>query len=99
MREIERCFNNDFVSWGIILPPEHVRERKRGKIVEAGWAIWYLFGSDGRGEHLDYYVSHRMTNDRHLRIREDGTEEYLPIVSTMRLPRSRTRRPACCRAS
>lgn len=62
------------------MPPEHVRERKRGKIVEAGWAIWYLFGEDERGEYLDYYASHRMTNDRHLRIREDGAEEYLPTV-------------------
>ena len=26
-----------------------------------------------------------MTNDRHIRIREDGSEEYLPTVSTMRL--------------
>jgi len=39
----------------------------------------------GRGaEYLDYYASHRMTNDRHIRLREDGSEEHLPMVSTMR---------------
>jgi hypothetical protein len=26
-----------------------------------------------------------MTDDRHIRIREDGTEEHLPAVATMRL--------------
>lgn len=83
MREIERCFNDDFVPWGISLPPEHKRNRRRGKSVEAGWAIWYLFGSDEKGEYLDYYASPRMTNDRHLRIREDGFEEHLPIISTI----------------
>jgi hypothetical protein len=25
-----------------------------------------------------------LTNDRHIRLREDGTEEYLPTVSTLR---------------
>lgn len=85
MREIEARFQDTFAPWGITLPPDHVRERRRGKIVEAGWAIWYLFGSDERGEYLDYYASHRMTNDRHIRIREDGAEEHLPTVSTMRI--------------
>jgi hypothetical protein len=85
VKEIERRFREDFAPWNITLPPEHVTGRRRGKIVEAGWAIWYLFGEDERGEYLDYYASHRMTNDRHIRLREDGTEEYLPTVSTMRL--------------
>jgi hypothetical protein len=85
VRGIELRFRDEFAHWDITLPPEHVRERRRGKIVEAGWAIWYLFGEDERGEYLDYYASHRMTNDRHIRIYEDGTEERLPTVSTMRL--------------
>ena len=88
VREIEARFRQDFGPWDIVLPPEDVGERQRGKILAAGWAIWYLFGSDGRGEYLDYYASHRMTNDRHQRIREDGSAESLPTVSTMR-PASR----------
>ncbi len=83
MEKAEERFRRDFGHWGIALPPEDVGERRRGRILAAGWAIWYLFGSDGRGEYLDYYASHRMTSDCHVRIYEDGREESLPTVSTM----------------
>jgi hypothetical protein len=85
MREIEEQFRRDFGAWGIALPPENVKERRRGKILAAGWAIWYLFGTDERGEYLDYYASHRMTDDRHVRLRGDGTGEDLPAVVGMRV--------------
>jgi hypothetical protein len=85
---IELAFATDFSHWGITLPPENVRERRRGKIVAAGWTIWYLFGHDERGEYLDYYASHRMTNDRHLRIYESGQVESLPAINSMRLASS-----------
>ncbi len=84
MKEIEKRFRRDFEPWGISLPPEDVRERRRGKILAAGWAIWYLFGSDEGGGYLDYYACHRMTGDRHVRIRENGDEENLPAVVSMR---------------
>jgi hypothetical protein len=77
MSVLEERFRDHFAPWSISIPPGHVGERGREKIVEGGWAIWYLFGEDERGEYLDYYASHRMTNDRHFRLREDGTEEYL----------------------
>lgn len=85
MDEIEARFNDTFRNWGIRLPPEGVADRQRGKIVQAGWAIWYLFGSDKSGEYLDYYASHRMTEDSHVRIYADGRVEYLPTVAGMRL--------------
>ncbi len=88
LRKIEAAFAEDFSHWGITLPPEDVRERRRGKILAAGWVIWYLFGSDERGEYLDFYASHRMTDDRHVRLREDGETESLPAMRTMR-PSSR----------
>lgn len=84
-REIERRFNETFSNWNIRLSPKDVTDRRRGKIVEAGWAIWYLFGSDERGEYLDYYASHRMTEDEHVRIHADGHTEYLPTIAGMRL--------------
>ena len=77
MKEIESAFNARFAHWGITLPPEDIAQRRRGKIVKAGWAIWYLFGSDEKGEYLDYYASHRMTNDRHVRIWEDGQQRAM----------------------
>jgi hypothetical protein len=83
MDEIVRRFNAEFVTWNITLPPEDVAGRKRGKISRSGWAIWYLFGADEKGEYLDYYASHRMTNDRHVRIYWTGEEEGLPTIGEM----------------
>jgi len=76
-------FAKVFEPWSIRLPDDDVRERRRGKINEAGWTIWYLFGSDEKGEYLDYYATHRMTSDSHTRIREDGTVEALPELEEM----------------
>jgi hypothetical protein len=85
MEEIEKRFNDEFSPWGIRLPEEDVTNRWRGEIIEAGWAIWYLFGSDERGEYFDYYASHRMTSDQHVRIYATGESESLPSIQTMRL--------------
>ena len=85
MGEIEQRFGRTFAHWGLALPPEHVSDRRRGKIVGGGWAIWYLFGEDERGEYLDYYASHRMTDDRHVRLREGGPAESLPTIGTFRI--------------
>jgi hypothetical protein len=85
MRSIEERFNRTFAHWGIALPPEDVTDRRRGKIVASGWAIWYLFGEDERGGYLDYYAFHRMTDDRHVRLREDGPTEHLPTIATFRV--------------
>jgi hypothetical protein len=80
MDNIAALFNADFARWRIRLPPEDIAQRRRDKIVQAGWAIWYLFGSDADGEYLDYYAAHRMTNDRHARIHSSGKHEWLPAV-------------------
>lgn len=85
MKNIESKFNGAFEHWGIQLPPDAVEQRERGKIVRAGWVIWYLFGSDEKGEYLDYYASHRMTDDRHVRIYADGQCEDLPAIAGLRL--------------
>jgi hypothetical protein len=57
---------------------------RRGRTVEVGSAIWYLLKEVERGEYPYYYAAHCMTNDRHRRIREAGTEEHPSTVSTMR---------------
>jgi hypothetical protein len=85
MKKIEQHFNERFSTWEITLPPDDIENRRRGKIVKAGWAIWYLFGSDDKGEYLDYYASHRMTNDRHVRIHADGHCEGLPEIQEFRI--------------
>ncbi len=35
--------------------------------------------------YLDYYASHRMTDDRHIRIREGTLAKPLPTISTFRI--------------
>lgn len=84
MTKIEKIFKQMFSTWKIELPPEDIEQRRRGKIFKGGWAIWYLFGSDKRGEYLDYYASHRMTNDWHCRIYADGKVKDLPAILSMR---------------
>jgi hypothetical protein len=82
---IERIFAEQFAPWNITLPPGAVEEGQRGKILEQGWAIWYLSGRDAEGPYLDYYSAHRMTSDDHVRIREDGRCEALPTIISMRM--------------
>jgi len=77
-------FSRDFSKWAIRLPREDVAQRRRGRINAEGWAIWYLFGNDDRGEYLDYYAAHRMTDDRHVRIYAGGERENLPTIQSFR---------------
>lgn len=44
--------------------------------------IRYLFGSDEKGEYLDFLESSKMGGDAHKRIYEDGSEEWLPTPMT-----------------
>ena len=85
MNNIETRFNFSFSPWRIELPPDDIADRRRGKIMKGGWTIWYLFGSDEKGEYLDCYASHRMTDDDHARIYVDGKSETLPTLCQFRL--------------
>ena len=81
MQAIERFFNDYFANWEICLPASELTVGDRGQIVKRGWTIWILYDSDEKGEYLDFYASHRMTNDRHVRIRSDGSHESLETIS------------------
>ena len=74
-------FEERFEYWKITIPAEDIATRRRGEIVgEHGWYVQYLFGADEHGEYVDYYASHRMTDDEHRRLRPNGSVEDLPIV-------------------
>ena len=73
-------FNRRFGRWSITFPAEQLAERRRGSIRQEGWNIQYLFGTDERGEYLDYYAAHRMTDDSHVRLRSSGEAEELPAI-------------------
>ncbi|MGD9548265.1 MAG: hypothetical protein AB7V45_12065 [Candidatus Krumholzibacteriia bacterium] len=82
---IKLHFASEFARWKIHLPEDAVAIRRPGRILQAGWAIWYLFGKDEKGEYLDYYSAHRMTGDEHVRVYEDGSVLALDALVSMRL--------------
>ncbi len=84
MIKIEEHFSNRFRHWEIVLHPDDIAKRQRSEITKAGWNITYLFGSDDKGEYLDYYASHRHPGDSHTRVYEDGTTEDLPAIQSIR---------------
>lgn len=49
----------------------------QGQLSMARWSVNYVLSEvDGR-QCLDFYASNRFTNDRHVRILEDGSVEWL----------------------
>ncbi len=80
---IEKNFNEYFSNWDITLPCESTIECKSGVIQSRGWNIRYLFGSNNKGNYLDFYASHRMTDDRHIRLYASGKIENLPSMWDM----------------
>ena len=77
MTRVAERFARYFANWDITLPDSNLTSRERGEIRQRGWHIQFLFDTDERGEYLDFYATHRMTNDRHHRIYEDGTVKHL----------------------
>ena len=80
---IKSTFDTYFARWSIVLPDESITARSRGELRQSGWIITYLFGRAGEREYLDFYASHRMTNDRHLRIYGDGEVVQLEAIQDM----------------
>jgi hypothetical protein len=78
---IARRFAETFATWEFTLPRRDLARRTPGFISRKGWLVQYCFGEDERSRYLDYYAAHRMTDDDHVRIREDGTTEVLPAIS------------------
>jgi hypothetical protein len=82
---IAEYFNDDFATWNICLPKNHIKASKAGRISKKGWSIQYLFShEDCEQPYLDYYACHRMTNDRHVRVFADGKKEHLPALDDFR---------------
>lgn len=69
----------DFKDFSIQPPPE--LQPSGGVIKKFGWDIRYILGQDGQRKHLELYAMHRMTNDRHLKIHDDGPVDTLQAVS------------------
>ncbi|WP_028998150.1 hypothetical protein [Azohydromonas australica] len=78
MDNIIKNFNKWFQHWNIQLSQDAVEQRSSGVIKQGGWNIRFCFGRDEKGEFLDYYATHRLTDDSHVRLHEDGTRTSLP---------------------
>ena len=81
LHHIAQVFKTDFAHWGLEIPPELLESRQAGFIQADGWLIQFKFGQDARGEYLDYYASHRMTSDSHVRHYESGRCQNLATLS------------------
>ena len=77
MLKIKEIFNQRFQRWDIHLPEEDLHQRRKGQIQAQGWTINYCFDSENGREYLEYFASHRMTNDTLNRIYEDVTTELV----------------------
>jgi len=77
MDKIKAAFDQRFQPWQITLPEDDLHHRRKGKIHIQGWTITYRFGNEDGKDFLEYFASHRMTNDTLNRIYEDGTTELV----------------------
>ena len=77
---IEKAFADYFKHWSLVLPEGATAKEESGVVVGQGWHIRYVFGSDEQGKYLDFLGSHRMTNERHVRLRASGEAEGLPAT-------------------
>lgn len=80
---IDEIFRNHFAHWNISLPEENLKNRNSDFIQDSGWLIQYCFGENENCEFLDYYATHRMTGDSHVRIYSNGETESLPALCSM----------------
>ena len=78
---ISEIFSDYFSNWDISLPPSAEAAMGRGSIYKAGWNIQYRFDSENERV-LEFYATHRMTDDRRLRIYESGKTEDRPAIQT-----------------
>lgn len=77
LETVKQIFDKQYAFWEITLPNESLNERRRGSIIKNGWTINYQYGTAQGTDYLEYFASHRMTNDTLNRIYADGNEELL----------------------
>lgn len=77
LERIKETFDARFAQWHIVVPRDDVLARKGGGLRKSGWAINYRFGEEDGNEFLEYFASHRLTNDTLNRIYEDGHYELI----------------------
>ena len=77
MHPIKVIFEQRFANWEITLPERDLEQSLPGSIRKGGWTINYRFDTSEGEEYIEYYASHRMTNDTLNRIYADGKYEMV----------------------
>jgi hypothetical protein len=80
MKRIAEAFRHDFTNLGFEIPSADLQSRRAGFIHAKGWLVQYVFGRNRFGEFLDYYVTHRMASDSHVRLYANGRRQYLAVI-------------------
>lgn len=75
--KIKELFDTEYNPWGISLPESNLNLRKKGSIFKNGWSIKFRFGWEHGIEFLEFFASHRTTNDSLYRIYENGGSELV----------------------
>jgi hypothetical protein len=73
-------FERYFKNWDIHLPEDLPLGRPSEIQNERGWGIRVRIDEEGDEVVLEVYAGHRMTNDRHFRVHQDGRLEYLEAL-------------------
>jgi hypothetical protein len=77
LQRIKQVFDARYAPWDIVLPVEQMHDQPRGTLQQAGWTIHFHYICADEDAYLDYFASHRMTNDTLNRIDASGHEEVL----------------------
>jgi len=84
-QRITESFNDYFAAFDIRIAPDDVVDGNHRTIRDAsGWAITYRVDRTTAGSVcLEFYATHRQTNDRHVLISADGSGENLDAIKEM----------------
>lgn len=80
-QRIAEAFNGHFANFDIRIESGDVRVGFRREILAHGWRIAFRVDPDDTGSpSLEFYATHRMTSDTHVRIWADGHEDELDAI-------------------
>lgn len=83
-RRIAEAFNDYFDAFAIRIGVEDAAVGTRRTLRQDGWTITYRVDDDPAGRpSLEFYATHRMTNDRHMVISPDGQLEQQDAIREM----------------
>ncbi len=83
-RRIAEAFNTYFDAFAIRITAEDVVAGAHRTLRQDGWAITYRVDGDATGiPTLEFYATHRSTNDRHVVIGPDGSVEHQDAIEDL----------------